>query len=70
MKAKDIKIDAKQLERQKRANFQERLKFIDFWVGYIKTHSDSEWSIQQNVIIDAQLEDRKLRARTREHVRL
>ncbi|HIH42061.1 MAG TPA: hypothetical protein VJA86_01595 [Candidatus Nanoarchaeia archaeon] len=56
MKAKDIKIDAKQLERQKRANFQERLKFIDFWVGYIKTHSDSEWSIQQNVIIDAQLE--------------
>jgi len=57
MKAKDIKIDAKQLERQKRANFQERLKFIDFWVGYIKTHSDMEWSIQQNVIVDAQLED-------------
>jgi len=57
MKAKDIKIDAKQLERQKQANFQERLKFIDFWVGYIKTHSDREWSIQQNIIVDAQLED-------------
>ena len=57
MKAKDIKIDLKQLERQKQANFQERLKFIDFWVGYIKTHSDREWSIQQNIIVDAQLED-------------
>ena len=57
MKAKDLKIDAKQLERQKQTNFQERLKFIDFWVGYIKTHSDREWSIQQNIIVDAQLED-------------
>ena len=57
MKEKEIKIDDKQLERQKQANFQERLKFIDFWVGYIKTHSDREWSIQQNIIVDAQLED-------------
>ncbi len=56
MEAKDIKIDLKQLEKQKQINFQERLRFIDFWVDYIKTHSDREWSMQQNIIIDAQIE--------------
>lgn len=57
MEAKEIKIDLKQLEKQKQINFQERLRFIDFWVDYIKTHSDTEWSKQQNVIIDSQLEN-------------
>jgi hypothetical protein len=33
----------------------ERLDFIDFWVNYIKTHSDKEWSKQQNLIIDSQI---------------
>lgn len=56
MEARDIKIDAKQLKEERQVNFQERLKFIDFWVGYIKTHSDREWSMQQNIIIDAQIE--------------
>ena len=57
MEAREIKIDLKQLEKQKQINFQERLKFIDFWVGYIKTHSDREWSMQQNIIIDSQIKD-------------
>ncbi|MBI2047273.1 hypothetical protein HYT26_03890 [Candidatus Pacearchaeota archaeon] len=55
MEARDIKIDAKQLKEERQVNLQERLKFIDFWVGYIKTHSDREWSMQQNIIIDSQL---------------
>ena len=36
-------------------NQEDRLNFIKFWVNYIKTHKDEEWSEQQNVIIDSQL---------------
>lgn len=36
-------------------NKEERLNFVEFWVDYIKTHSDKEWSKQQNVIIDSQI---------------
>jgi len=40
---------------EKEKNFIERLEFIKFWVEYIKTHSDKEWSEQQNLLIDSQL---------------
>jgi hypothetical protein len=50
-----MNVNIKQLERQKEINFKERLEFIDFWVNYIKTHSDKEWSEQQNIIIDSQI---------------
>ena len=40
---------------EKEKNFIERLEFIKFWVEYIKTHSDEEWSEQQNSLIDSQL---------------
>lgn len=36
-------------------NKEERLNFVKFWVDYIKTHSDKEWSRQQNVLIDSQI---------------
>ena len=36
-------------------NRKERIRFIDKWVEYIKTHSDKEWSKQQNVIINSSL---------------
>ena len=48
----ELKVDLKELEEAKKKNFVERLKFIDMWVDYIKTHSDKEWSRQQRVIID------------------
>ena len=35
-------------------NIQERLEFVQFWAEYVKTHSDEEWSAQQNVLIDSQ----------------
>ena len=38
-----------------KSNKEERLNFVEFWVDYIKTHSDREWSKQQNVIIDSQI---------------
>lgn len=49
---KEIKIDLKELEEDKRKNFEERLKFIDMWVDYIKKHPDKKWSAEQKVLID------------------
>ena len=51
---KDINIDLKELEIDKKKNFEERMKFIDFWTEYIKKHPDKKWSIQQNLLIDSQ----------------
>lgn len=48
----DLKIDLKGLKEDKKKNFEERLKFIDMWVEYIKTHPNSEWSKQQKVLVD------------------
>jgi len=36
-------------------NARERLEFIDFWANYVGTHSDEEWSRQQNILIDSQI---------------
>ena len=49
-----MKIDLKKLEEQKKKNFEERLRFIDFWADYVRTHSDKEWSEQQNNLINSQ----------------
>jgi hypothetical protein len=51
---KDINIDLEELERDKKKNFEERMKFIDFWADYIKKHSDKEWSKKQKLLIDSQ----------------
>jgi len=56
MKAKDIKIDLKELSKFKEKNAKERLKFIDSWAEYVKSHSDKRWSKQQNIIINAQID--------------
>ena len=31
------------------------MRFIDKWAEYVKTHSDKEWSKQQNKIINSNL---------------
>ncbi|MDD5192294.1 MAG: hypothetical protein PHH54_01025 [Candidatus Nanoarchaeia archaeon] len=56
MKASEVKVDIEELKRFKAQNARERLKFIDFWAEYIKTHSDEDWSKQQNMLIDSQIE--------------
>ena len=56
MKAEDVKVDLNELKEFKKKNFQDRLKFIDFWVDYMKRHSDEEWSKHQAVLIDGQYE--------------
>ena len=36
-------------------NQEERMRFVDNWAEYVKTHSDKEWSKQQNIIINSNL---------------
>jgi hypothetical protein len=50
-----MKIDFKELEKEKKFNLKEKLKFIRYWVEYIKSHKGSEWSQQQNIIINSQI---------------
>ena len=38
-------------------NRQERLKFVEFREDYVKTHSDMEWSKQQAVIINSEIQN-------------
>jgi len=38
-----------------KTNEEDRMNFIEFWVEYMKTHTDKEWSEQQNDVINAQI---------------
>lgn len=37
-------------------NKEDRINFVKFWVKYIQTHTDVEWSKQQNKLINSQLQ--------------
>ena len=50
----DLEIDLEELEKDKKKNFEERLKFIDWWVEYMKKNKN--WSKGQNELIDSQIE--------------
>lgn len=43
------------LNEQQRENIAERRAFIKQWAEFVRTHSDEEWSAQQNVVINSQL---------------
>ena len=36
-------------------NAEERMKFVNYWAEYVRTHSDKDWGKQQAVLIDSQL---------------
>ncbi len=36
-------------------NEKERKSFVRKWANYVRTHSDKDWSKQQNVIINSAL---------------
>ena len=58
------KIRSAKTDKEK--NFIERLEFIKFWAEYVKTHSDEDWSKQQNILIDSQIESANSLALVRE----
>ena len=37
-------------------NNEDRMNFVEYWAEYVRTHPDKEWSRQQNVIINSQLQ--------------
>jgi hypothetical protein len=37
-------------------NKEDRINFVKFWADYVRTHSDKEWSEQQNVVINSQFQ--------------
>jgi hypothetical protein len=41
-------------------NEEERKRFIHTWAEYVRTHSDTEWSHQQNIIINSALKSAKM----------
>lgn len=43
----------------KKSNQKERAWFIDYWAEFVRTHSDQEWSRQQNVLINSALRNAK-----------
>ena len=43
-----------ELKKIKQSNFKERIWFIKYWVQYMKSHSDEEWSEGQRKLIDSQ----------------
>ncbi len=45
-------VDLKELEKQKKENFQRRLEFIDQYVEWLKKTPNKKWSKQQKKLID------------------
>ena len=39
-----------------RTNKEDRMNFVKFWADYVRTHSDKDWSRQQKVLIDSQIQ--------------
>jgi hypothetical protein len=54
-----LKFDLKELEEDKKRNFQERLLFIDRYVQWLKKTPNSVWSKQQKKLIDKASKERK-----------
>ena len=46
------KIDLKELEKAKKKNFEERIKFVEEYANWVKKTPNKTWSRQQKNIID------------------
>ena len=58
-----MRLDLKELEEDKRRNFEERLKFIDLYVEWLKKTPNEVWSRQQKALIDGRRRKKKSGAR-------
>ena len=48
-------------------NKEDRLNFVKFWADYVRTHTDKEWSKQQNILIDGQIAHARMMPMSTEH---
>lgn len=53
MRILEYKIDLEELKKEKERNHKSNLAFIDFYVEYMKKHTNKEWSRQQNRLINS-----------------
>jgi len=54
-KNKEKKTKTRVFMKPGRTNQEDRMNFVKFWANYVKTHSDKEWSEQQNIVINGQM---------------
>ncbi len=48
-------LNSKGFEKTQRHNTRKRRAMIKRWAEYVRTHDESEWSAQQNRLINSQL---------------
>ena len=46
-------------EEFRKQNNKDRMWFVEYWANYVKTHSDKEWSRQQNILINSLMKNAK-----------
>ncbi len=46
-------------EEFRKLNNKDRMWFVEYWANYVKTHSDKEWSRQQNILINSLMQNSK-----------
>ena len=46
-------------EEIRKLNNEDRMWFVEYWANYVKTHSDKEWSRQQNILINSIMKNAK-----------
>ncbi len=53
-------------EEFRKSNDFDRMKFVELWAAYVRTHADIMWSKQQNVLINSIFQNGKKPMITRE----
>ena len=43
------------MDREQRDNNKQRMDFVEKWANYVVAHSDKEWSKNQAMLIDSQI---------------
>ncbi|HIG98346.1 TPA: hypothetical protein HA231_02900 [Candidatus Woesearchaeota archaeon] len=52
-------------------NREERMNFVEYWAEYVRTHHSNDWSRQQNIIINSQLQSaRSVRLTPRQYLEI
>lgn len=54
-----MKKDQFDAEKFRKQNNKDRMWFVKYWANYVRTHSDKEWSRQQNVLINSLMQNAK-----------
>mgnify|MGYP001608159987 CR=1 FL=1 len=50
----------------RKVNDEDRMWFVEYWANYVRTHSDKEWSRQQNILINSLMQNAKNSKLTKE----